>query len=156
MVTKPGLAVAMGQPAINPTPRTMIIENVSEILPPNTGIEITITIPNGEELAKKTFNPRLGIVGGLSILGTTGIVKPMSEEALKDSLVIKLNQLAHLGCSYAVFSPGNYATAFAKANFNYNEQNTVLTSNYIGFMLEQAVKHRFKTIVLVGHIGKLV
>ncbi len=154
--TKPGLAVKVGEPAINPVPQKMIYEAVKEILPENTGIEILLCIPEGAEIAKKTFNPKLGIVDGISILGTTGIVKPMSEEALKDSLVLKLKQLAAFGITAAVFSPGNYGKAFSHEQFNYEEDKIVLTSNYIGFMLEQAVRNNFRRIILIGHIGKLV
>lgn len=155
-VTKPGLSVKIGEAAINPTPLKMIKEALNEVVPKDLGVKVLLSIPNGETLAKKTFNPKLGIVGGLSILGTTGIVKPMSEEALKDSLVLKLKQLASLGKTKAILSPGNYGKAFSKQQFNYDEEKTVLTSNYIGFMLEQAVRHKFQQLVLVGHIGKLV
>jgi len=155
-VTKPGLAVEIGKPAINPVPLKMITESVAELLPKEKGINIILTVPTGEQIAQKTFNPRLGIKGGISILGTSGIVKPMSEDALKDSLVIKLKQLVAYGYTTAVFSPGNYGKAFSKQQFSYSEDKTVLTSNYIGFMLEQAVRNNFKTIVIVGHIGKLI
>lgn len=155
-VTKPGLAVEVGKPAINPTPLKMINEALSEVVPDNYGIDVTISVPAGAKLAQKTFNPKLGIEGGISILGTTGVVKPMSEEALKDALVLKLQQLSVQGATKAILSPGNYGKAFSKQQFNYAEEKTVLTSNYIGFMLEQAVRHNFKQLVLVGHIGKLV
>lgn len=156
LVTKPGLAIEIGQPAINPTPLKMIYASLKEVIPDNRGVEILLSIPQGEEVAKRTFNPKLGITGGISILGTSGIVKPMSEEALKDSLVIKLRQLAAYGYKNAIFSPGNYGQSFTKREFELDEDKTVLTSNFIGFMLEKAVLHQFKKIVLVGHIGKLV
>ncbi|PTN09270.1 cobalt-precorrin-5B (C(1))-methyltransferase CbiD [Mangrovibacterium marinum] len=155
-VTKPGLAIAPGEAAINPVPLKMIRESVAEVLPPEVAVTVEICIPKGEELARKTFNPSLGIVGGLSVLGTTGIVRPMSEEALKDSLVLKLDQLKALGWNKAIFSPGNYSTAFSSANLPVNEAQLVVTSNYIGFMLEQAVARDFKQLVLIGHLGKLV
>ncbi|MGQ7869972.1 cobalt-precorrin-5B (C(1))-methyltransferase CbiD [Sunxiuqinia sp. sy24] len=155
-VTKPGLAIAPGQAAINPVPLKMIQESVAEVLPPDMAVTVEISIPKGEELARKTFNPSLGIVGGLSVLGTTGIVRPMSEEALKDSLVLKLDQLKALGWNKAIFSPGNYSTAFSSANLPISEAQVVITSNYIGFMLEQAVALGFKQLVLIGHLGKLV
>ena len=155
-VTKPGLPVEVGKAAINPVPLKMINEAVREVVPEGKGIEITLSVPKGRELAQRTFNPKLGIVDGISIIGTTGIVKPMSEEALKDSLVVKLKQVAAQGKSKAILSPGNYGKAFSKQQFNYSEDDTVLTSNYIGFMLEKAVLHKFKKLVLIGHIGKLV
>lgn len=155
-VTKPGLAIPPGQAAINPTPLKMIQESVAEVIPQEMGVTVEISIPRGEELAKKTFNPTLGIVDGLSVLGTTGIVRPMSEEALKDSLVLKLNQLKALGWETPVFSPGNYSTAFSGAHLPVNGEQVVVTSNYIGFMLEQAASREFKRLVLIGHLGKLV
>ncbi len=155
-VTKPGLAVEVGQPAINPVPLKMIKQSIADVLPQGKGVEVKISIPEGEKLAKKTFNPQLGIVSGLSVLGTTGIVKPMSEEALKDSLVVKLNQIEAYGFKEAIFSPGNYSTSFSKENLNINEEWVVLTSNYIGFMLEQAIIRNFNKVVIVGHLGKLI
>lgn len=156
LVTKPGLAIGVGKPAINPTPLKMINDSLAEVVPDNFGVEVTISVPEGAKLARKTFNPKLGIEGGISILGTTGIVKPMSEEALKESLVLNLQQLAVQGITKAILSPGNYGKAFSKQHFNYDEDKTVLTSNYIGFMLEQAVRLKYKKLVLIGHIGKLV
>jgi len=156
VVTKPGLAVEVGKPAINPTPLKMILQSLKEVVKGQIGIEVEISIPEGEVLARKTFNPRLGIVGGISVLGTTGIVKPMSEEALKTSLVIKLKQLLAFGHQQAIFTPGNYGQAFTKENLDIEEDKTVLTSNYIGYMLEQAVRYGFKRVVLIGHLGKLV
>jgi cobalt-precorrin-5B (C1)-methyltransferase len=155
-VTKPGLAIAPGNPAINPVPLQMIRQAVGEVISARQGVDVEISIPRGEELSRKTFNPQLGIVGGLSVLGTTGIVRPMSEEALKDSLVLKLSQLQALGRTCAVFSPGNYSTAFSRENLPVREELVAVTSNYIGFMLEQAAARGFRQIVLIGHLGKLV
>ncbi|PID89661.1 MAG: cobalamin biosynthesis protein CbiD [Bacteroidia bacterium] len=155
-VTKPGLAVKPGNPAINPVPLKMIKDSVNEILPKGKGIEIKLRIPEGEKIAKRTFNPKLGIVGGISILGTTGIVKPMSEDALKASLIVELKQLTAYGYTAAIFSPGNYGKAFSKEYLQLKVEKIVTTSNYIGFMLEQAVKHKLKEVLLVGHLGKLV
>ncbi|TLX77006.1 cobalamin biosynthesis protein CbiD [Labilibacter sediminis] len=156
VVTKPGLSVEIGQPAINPVPLKMIQQSIAEVVGNTAGVEVEISIPEGERLAQKTFNPRLGIEGGISVLGTTGIVKPMSEEALKDSLVIRLRQLAAYGHQQAIFTPGNYGQAFSKDNLNIEEEQTVLTSNFIGFMLENALRLGFRRVVLVGHLGKLV
>jgi cobalt-precorrin-5B (C1)-methyltransferase len=155
-VTKPGLAVEVGQPAINPVPMRMIKQAISEVRPENVGVDVILDIPEGVEIAKRTFNQQLGIVGGISVLGTTGIVKPMSEEALKASLELHLNQLKALGYEKVIFVPGNYASTFLKARFSFDEQILVQTSNFIGFMLEKAVELGFKEILLVGHIGKLV
>ncbi len=156
IVTKEGLAVKPGNPAINPTPMKMIQQALQEVVPESMGVTVEISIPKGEELAKKTFNPQLGIIGGLSVLGTTGIVKPMSEEALKSSLVVKLQQVKAYGFTKAIFTPGNYSSLFLKENMNIPEDQTVLTSNYIGFMFEKAVCMNFSEIVLIGHLGKLV
>ena len=155
-VTKPGLSVEIGEAAINPVPLQMIKNAIKQVLPENKGVSIELSIPEGVAIAKKTFNPILGIVDGISILGTTGIVKPMSEEALKHSLELRLKQLSEEGLEYLVFVPGNYATSFLKAQFTVDEKLIVQTSNFIGFMLEKAVRYGFKRILLVGHIGKLV
>ncbi len=105
-VTKPGLSVALGQPAVNPGPRRMIETAVKQVLPPGRGARITISIPGGVELAKRTLNPILGIEGGLSIIGTTGIVEPMSEEAFKSSLTPQIDVVKALGYTSIVFAPG--------------------------------------------------
>jgi len=155
MVTKPGLAVEVGKPAINPVPLKMIHQAIAEVID-DEGVKVELSIPEGVEIAKKTFNPQLGIVGGISVLGTTGVVKPMSEEALKSSLELSLKQLAALGHDEVILVPGNYAVSFLKKYYDVPDKLVVQTSNFIGFMLEKAVKHGFKKIVLVGHIGKLV
>lgn len=155
-VTRPGLAVEPGKPAINPVPLKMIRQSIAEILPPGKGAEVEISIPEGVEIAKKTFNPKLGIVGGISVLGTTGIVKPMSEEALKASLELHLKQLAEEGCRKAIFVPGNYAANFLTKQYKATSSPIVQMSNYAGFMLEKAVKYKFTDILIVGHIGKLI
>lgn len=155
-VTKPGLAVEVGKPAINPVPEKMILQAIREVLPEDEGVEVTISIPEGVEIAKRTFNPKLGIIGGISVLGTTGIVRPMSEEALKSSLELHLSQLAQLGHRKVVLVPGNYAVDFLSRQYGVNADEVVQTSNFIGFMLECAVKFGFTRVLLVGHIGKLV
>ncbi|NMC27654.1 MAG: cobalamin biosynthesis protein CbiD, partial [Syntrophomonadaceae bacterium] len=105
-VTKPGLAVSVGKPAINPVPLEMIVNAVREILPPGKGSYITISVPEGERAALKTMNPRLGIVGGISILGTSGLVRPMSQEAYLDSLIPQIDQAIALGHRIIVLTPG--------------------------------------------------
>lgn len=157
MVTKAGLAVPIGKPAINPIPRKMIVAAVENAFGKEASVEVIISVEQGKEIAKRTMNGALGIVGGISILGTSGRVKPMSEEALKDSLHLKLSQLQAEGKAIAIFTLGNYGSNFLiKAYTAISEDDCVMTSNYVGFMLEQAVRYSFRTILLVGHIGKLI
>ena len=155
IVTKPGLPVAPGEPAINPNPRKMIYENLEPFFKPDLQFEVEISVPEGEMLAKKTLNPHLGIVGGISILGTTGIVKPMSEEAFKVSLVPQLKTALAIGHKAIVLTPGNIGMESAVRN-GVPEDAVVITSNFIGYMLENAVDIGFKDIILWGHIGKIV
>ncbi len=154
-VTKPGLSVAVGESAINPVPRQMILKEVKKVVPSNNGIKIEIYAPQGVELAKKTFNPKLGIVGGISIIGTTGIVEPMSEEALKESLAIELSMLKAQGVKRVIFSPGNYGRDFG-ITIHIREDILVKTSNFIGFMIDKAVEYEFEEVLWVGHIGKMI
>lgn len=163
VVTKDGLAIKKGLHAINPTPRKTIEEAVRENLPNSkdknyiftsgNGIKITISAPQGIEIAKKTFNPRLGIVGGISILGTTGIVKPMSEEALKESIRIEINQKGKVK-DKLVLTFGNIGEKCAKDK-GFNEDEIVIISNFVGFALECCDEMNIKEVILVGHIGKL-
>ena len=153
--TLPGLKVAVGQAAINPVPRAMIAQNVQAVLPPGCGAEVIISAPGGEELARRTFNPRLGIEGGLSILGSTGIVNPMSEEALKESLRLELRVLAAKGYQSALFAFGNYGLQFLRDK-QINEAQVIKISNYLGFMLDEARQLGIKRLIIIGHIGKLV
>ncbi len=153
-VTRKGLSVSVGNPAINPVPMKMIISEVKKVLPINGGVCVEISIPKGEEIAKKTFNPKLGIVGGISIIGTTGIVEPMSEEALKESLALELSMLKAEGYKKAVFVPGNYGKDFA-VKLGLNNKYFIKTSNYIGYMLDKAKETGIEKILWIGHIGKL-
>lgn len=155
-VTKPGLAVAVGEPAINPVPRSMIADNVSKNIPDKTGVEVTIFAPEGTERAKKTFNARLGIIGGISILGTTGIVRPMSLDSLKASLIPQVDIALALGYKTIALVPGNMGAKAAEARLKFPPDAIVQMSNYVGFMLDYCVKAGVETVVLVGHIGKLV
>lgn len=111
-VTKKGLQVPVGEPAINPAPMKMIISEVSALLKPGEGVTVEISIPEGEEIARKTFNERLGIVGGISVLGTSGIVVPMSDEAFKESLALELSVIKEKGWREIVLTPGNYGETF--------------------------------------------
>ncbi|KNY28013.1 cobalt-precorrin-5B (C(1))-methyltransferase CbiD [Pseudobacteroides cellulosolvens] len=155
-VTLRGLKVEVGQPAINPVPMRMIMEEVEKVITPGTGLEITISVPGGEELSQKTYNPKLGIVGGISILGTTGIVTPMSEEAWKEAVAMELSVIAASGNTKAVLTFGNYGSEFAKSMLDIDDKYIVKMSNFIGYILDKAVELGFKKLILVGHLGKLV
>jgi len=155
-VTLPGLQIPVGQPAINPAPRQMIESALRPLLPEGTGAVVTISIPEGEKLARRTLNPTLGIVGGLSIIGTTGIVEPMSEEAFKNSLKPQISVAKALGFQSIVMVPGKIGQDFAVHRYGLPAAAVVQTSNFIGFMLESAAEFGIKDILLFGHLGKLV
>ncbi|WP_425446718.1 cobalt-precorrin-5B (C(1))-methyltransferase CbiD [Dethiothermospora halolimnae] len=153
-VTKKGLSVPVGRYAINPVPMKMIEEEVKKVLPENSGVKITIYAPEGVNIARKTFNPKLGIEGGISIIGTTGIVEPMSEDALKESLALELSILREKNIDKIIFSPGNYGRDFA-LEMGLDRDLVVKTSNYIGYMIDKAVEYNMKKILFIGHIGKM-
>lgn len=158
-VTKPGLDQPVGAAAINSVPRRMIRENVEEVcglLGYTGGMRVVISVPEGEALAKKTFNPRLGIEGGISILGTTGIVEPMSEQALVDTIRVELRQRRESGADYVLLSPGNYGADYIKDAMGIDPATAVMTSNFIGDALEICRELGFRGALLIGHIGKLV
>lgn len=156
VVTRKGIAVDPGKPAINPVPMQMIETEVKRVMPDDAGVSIEISAPEGVSIAERTFNPRLGIEGGISIIGTTGIVEPMSEDSIKDSISLELSVLKESGADTAVFVPGNYGEKYALNELHINHQNIVFVSNFIGDMFNQAVFYKFKNILLIGHIGKLV
>lgn len=156
IVTRPGLSVPVGQPAINPGPRKMIMQAIHDVLPVGYGVVVTISIPEGEKLAKRTLNPTLGIVGGLSIIGTTGIVEPMSEEAFKNSLSPQISMVRALGYDQVVFVPGKIGQDIAINKYHIPPETVIQTSNFIGHMLESAVHYGMKKVLLFGHLGKLV
>ncbi|SHJ04996.1 cobalt-precorrin 5B C1-methyltransferase [Geosporobacter subterraneus DSM 17957] len=155
-VTKPGLQIPPGEPAINPVPRAMIQKEVSSVLPKGKGAVVTIFAPEGEAVAQKTFNPRLGIIGGISILGTTGIVEPMSEEAFKESLAIELKMAVQDGLDQVILVPGNHGRDLAYACYGISKDKVIKTSNFVGFMLEKCVEYGVRKVLMIGHIGKFV
>jgi cobalt-precorrin-5B (C1)-methyltransferase len=152
-VTKPGLRSPVGEFAINPVPKKMIDQAVRQFY--SGGIKVTIAVPGGEKIAKKTFNEKLGITGGISIIGTTGIVKPFSVSALKTSIIMELEVARASGIEMAFLVPGNIGKASVLAHYRIEQDSIVMVSNYIGEMLKESSK-RFKNIVLAGHPGKLV
>ena len=158
-VTQKGLEQDIGDPAINLVPRQMIREAVEEELRKageKRTVIVRIWVPGGEELAKKTFNPKLGIVGGISILGTTGIVEPMSEKALTDTIFVEMKVRRENGMDYCYVVPGNYGSDFLHDTLGYQEDVAVKCSNYIGEVIDDAVRLQMKGILLVGHIGKFI
>lgn len=152
-VTKPGLQIAPGQPAINPIPRQMIVAAVREIT--SRGVRVEIGIPGGREIAARTFNPRLGIEGGLSILGTTGVVRPYCTRALREALTCALNVAAACRVAAPVLVPGNIGVRAAAEHFSLRDEQIVEVSNEWGFLLDLLPGRDFLAVLLVGHPGKL-
>lgn len=158
-VTKPGLACAVGGPAINPTPRRMITSEVGSVMEQTgytDGLMVTISIPEGVEIAKKTFNPRLGIIGGLSVLGTSGIVEPMSEKALIETMYVEMRAQKARGNKDLLVFFGNYGEDFTRDVMQLDLEGAVTCSNFVGELLDYAVYLGFETLLLIGHSGKLV
>ena len=160
-ITKPGLEQPEGAAAINSVPRKMIKQAALEELENaglESGLKIIISSPEGEELAKKTFNPRLGIKGGISILGTSGITEPMSEKALIDTIYIEMKQKKsqYKYKEVLLISPGNYGRNFAMETWGINLEQGLKCSNFIGETLDMAFMLGFKKILFIGHIGKLI
>lgn len=155
IVTKKGLKVPVGEPAINPEPYKMIINEIEKVLPKGEGVVVTLSIPEGAEIAKKTFNPKLGIVGGISILGTTGIVEPMSEEAFKEALKVEMNVSHYNNPGVQLFVFGNYGVDFLN-RYNISKDRVLKTSNFIGFMAKSAGELGIKRVLITGHAGKMV
>lgn len=158
-VTKPGLSQKVGEAAINPVPRAMILQAVEEIADQyhyEGGLKVTISVPEGEKIARKTFNPRLGIVGGISILGTSGIVEPMSEKALIDSIRVEMTQHAAMGEQYMLVTPGNYGADYLREHMELPFEKNIKCSNYVGETIDMAVDMGVKGILFISHIGKFV
>lgn len=158
-VTRKGLEQKPGEAAINKVPRQMILREAQEVCREagyTGGLRIVISIPEGKALAARTFNPRLGIEGGISVLGTSGIVEPMSEKALTDTIFLEMKMLKENGypCCYLV--PGNYGSDFLTEKLNYNGNLAVKCSNYIGEALDDAVHLGMDSVLLIGHVGKLI
>ena len=158
-VTKPGLNQPVGASAINRVPREMIRQELSDAAQETGyegGLKAVISIPEGEKLAERTFNPRLGIEGGLSILGTSGRVEPMSEQALLDTIRLEMQVKYAEGKRYLILSPGNYGLDFLKQSYGIEETDVVKCSNFIGDSIDMAAETGYQGLVLVGHIGKLI
>ena len=158
-VTLPGLDQPVGEAAINSTPRRMIAEQLESAAAKagyTGGLRAVISVPEGEALAKRTFNPRLGIVGGISILGTSGIVKPMSEAALLDSLYLEMDQRRAAGVEDLLLTPGNYGESFAREVLGLNLHRWCMCSNYLGAAIDHAAGAGFRSVLVVGHLGKLI
>ena len=158
-VTLPGLDQPVGAAAINSTPRRMIAEQLESAAAKagyTGGLRAVISVPEGEALAKRTFNPRLGIVGGISILGTSGIVKPMSEAALLDSLYLEMDQRRAAGTEDLLLTPGNYGESFAREVLGLNLDRWCMCSNYLGAAIDHAAGAGFRSVLVVGHLGKLI
>jgi cobalt-precorrin-5B (C1)-methyltransferase len=159
MVTRPGLSVPVGLPAINPVPREMIKCSLREVA---TGLGITpelvvtISVPRGRDLAEKTMNPRLGITGGISILGTTGIVEPLSHDAYKDSISCALDIAAAEGLGEVVFSTGRSSEKAVESSFRLSPSAFILTGDHMGFSLDEAARRDgIKKVTIAGQFGKL-
>lgn len=158
-VTRPGLEQKVGDAAINQVPLTMIQKAASEEASRadyEGGLKIIISVPRGEEIAKKTFNPRLGIQGGISILGTTGIVEPMSEKALIESIRVEMRQRKEQGEDYLLMTPGNYGAAYLKKQMSLPFEKNIKCSNYIGETIDMAIDMGVRGILFISHIGKFV
>jgi len=158
IVTKKGLDQPVGSAAINSVPRKMIqneVEKACKSMTYSGGIKITIYVPEGEKAAEKTFNPNIGIVGGISIIGTSGIVEPQSLKALCDTVKLEINVIKETGASGIILTPGNYGENYIKS-MNIEKIPYVKCSNFIGDAIEKASQEGFKDILLVGHIGKFI
>lgn len=158
-ITRPGLDQPVGNAAINSVPRQMIQKEVTEVcqlLDYCGSIQIVISVPDGDKIADLTFNPKLGILGGISVIGTSGIVEPMSSQALLDTIRVELTQKYAEGMTIAAVSPGNYGLDFMKNTYGYDLNQSVKCSNFIGQTIDMAKEVGFTRMLLTGHIGKLI
>lgn len=155
-ITKPGLQIPVGEYAINPVPRRMIVKNLEDKVPDGKVAKVTISIPEGENIARKTMNPKLGIVGGISVLGTTGIARSMSSDAYKNSIVTQIDVALASNIDNLVFVPGNIGEKLALKKLDITKEQIVQTGNFVGFMFEEAEKRGITRFTYFGHMGKLI
>jgi cobalt-precorrin-5B (C1)-methyltransferase len=161
-VTKPGLSVSVGEPAITPVPKSMIRQAVQEALSGDgglagsRGVEITISVPKGEELAKKTLNARLGILGGISILGTSGIVRPLSSEAWTSTITASMDVAKALGIAEIVLSVGRVSEKAHMKRYAFAEEAYVMMGDYVEFSLTDARKYAFKKVHVSAQWAKML
>lgn len=155
-VTEVGLPISVGEAAINPVPRKMITEAVRKVIGPDCGAQVEVFAPDGEEIAKQTMNSRLGIIGGISILGTSGIVTPMSEEGWKQAISLELSMKKEQGYRKIVLCPGNYGEDFVVNTLKLSLDQVVSMSNFVGYVLKEVQRLGFEKVLMVGHLGKLI
>ena len=158
-VTKPGLACKVGGPAINPVPRKMITQEVLAAMQQygyEDVLRVVISVPDGSAIAPKTFNPRLGIEGGISILGTSGIVEPMSDRALIDTMYTEMDSRKANGYNDLLVFFGNYGADFTRDEMKLDISTAVTCSNFVGELLDYAVLKGFESVLIIGHSGKLI
>ena len=158
-VTKPGLSCKVGGPAINPVPRKMITREVLAAMKQygcDETLRVVISIPDGPAIAPKTFNPRLGIEGGISVLGTSGIVEPMSDRALIDTMYTEMDSRKANGYKDLLVFFGNYGTDFTRDEMKIDISTAVTCSNFVGELLDYAVLQGFESVLIIGHSGKLI
>jgi len=163
VVTKPGLPVKKGEAAINPVPRKMVRASLRDVFSKNSmlsatlkRVEVTLFVPRGKELARRTFNPRLGIIGGISILGTTGIVKPFSHQAYRETICCALQIARAAGCKEVILSTGGLSERLAKSYLpRLSEESFIQMGDYVGFALNQALKNKFHRFTVTAFMGKL-
>ncbi len=155
-VTKPGLEIAVGEAAINPVPRAMIVDAVRAAATPDSGgLQVEISVPHGEKLARRTLNARLGIIGGISILGTSGRVIPYATEAFTASIDLGLKVAAAAGCREVVLTTGRRSEKYAQRELELSDEAYQQVGDYIGFTLDAATRHDFKRVYVWGMVGKL-
>ena len=158
-VTKPGLSCKVGGPAINPVPRKMITQEILAAMQHygfDRTLRVVISVPDGSAIAPKTFNPRLGIEGGISILGTSGIVEPMSDRALIDTMYTEMDSRKANGDNNLLVFFGNYGADFTRDEMKLDISKAVTCSNFVGELLDYAVLKGFESILIIGHSGKLI
>lgn len=159
VVTKAGLDQPVGESAINSVPRKMITAAVLEIAEKydyHGGFCVELSVPDGEKIAKKTYNPRMGIEGGISIIGTSGIVEPMSSAALVDTIRVEAKMRYAEGYRNLLLTLGNYSENFIQKSMPFALEKSVKCSNFIGEAIDIALETGFERVLIIGHIGKLV